>query len=92
MTGPDWLVFSSIAGRLAQAGLCSVGLQDGWPSLALLLMQEWPILVFSSYILEGRLKLHFPMFSKLIGRMAFTGLYLVVLLYNWPMLAIVQCF
>ena len=29
-----WLVFSSIAGRLAQAGLCSVVLQDGWPRLA----------------------------------------------------------
>ena len=28
------LVFSSIAGRLAQAGLCSVVLQDGWPWLA----------------------------------------------------------
>ena len=27
---PRWLVFSSIAGRLAQAGLCSVVLQDGW--------------------------------------------------------------
>ena len=24
--GPVWLVFSSIAGRLAQAGLCSVAL------------------------------------------------------------------
>ena len=32
--GPGWLVFSSIAGRLAQAGLCSVVLQDGWPRLA----------------------------------------------------------
>ena len=31
---PSWLVFSSIAGRLAQAGLCSVVLQDGWPRLA----------------------------------------------------------
>ena len=27
-------MFSSIAGRLAQAGLCSVVLQDGWPWLA----------------------------------------------------------
>ena len=27
-------MFSSIAGRLAQAGLCSVVLQDGWPKLA----------------------------------------------------------
>ena len=32
--GPGWLVFSSIAGRLAQAGLCSVVFQDGWPRLA----------------------------------------------------------
>ena len=27
-------MFGSIAGRLAQAGLCSVVLQDGWPRLA----------------------------------------------------------
>ena len=27
-------MFSSIAGKLAQAGLCSVVLQDGWPRLA----------------------------------------------------------
>ena len=27
-------MFGSIAGRLAQAGLCSVILQDGWPKLA----------------------------------------------------------
>ena len=32
--GLGWLIFSSIAGRLAQAGLCSVVLQDGWPRLA----------------------------------------------------------
>ena len=32
--GLGWLVFSSIAGRLAQVGLCSVVLQDGWPWLA----------------------------------------------------------
>ena len=32
--GPGWLVFSSIAGRVAQAGLCSVVLQDGWLRLA----------------------------------------------------------
>ena len=30
MAGLGWLVFSSIAGRLAWAGLCSVVLQDGW--------------------------------------------------------------
>ena len=27
-------MFSSIAGRLAKAGLCSVVLRDGWPRLA----------------------------------------------------------
>ena len=27
-------MFGSIAGRFAQAGLCSVVLQDGWPRLA----------------------------------------------------------
>ena len=27
-------MFGSIAGQLAQAGLCSVVLQDGWPRLA----------------------------------------------------------
>ena len=27
-------MFGIIAGRLAQAGLCSVVLQDGWPRLA----------------------------------------------------------
>ena len=26
-------MFGSIVGRLAQAGLCSVVLQDGWPRL-----------------------------------------------------------
>ena len=31
MADPGWLVFSSIAGRLAQAGLCLVVLQDGCP-------------------------------------------------------------
>ena len=28
-------MFGSNAGRLAEAGLCSVVLQDGWPSVAL---------------------------------------------------------
>ena len=27
-------MFGSIAGQLAQAGLCSVVLKDGWPRLA----------------------------------------------------------
>ena len=31
------LVFSSIAGRLAEAGLCSVVLQDAWPRIACVL-------------------------------------------------------
>ena len=34
MAGLGWLVFGSIAGRLALASLCSVVLQDGWPRLA----------------------------------------------------------
>ena len=34
MAGLGWFVFSSIAGRLALAGLCSGVLQDGWPRLA----------------------------------------------------------
>ena len=29
--GLGWLVFSRIAGRLAQANLCSIMLQDSWP-------------------------------------------------------------
>ena len=38
----------------------------------------FPVIVFSSYILEGCLMLHLLMFSSCI---AYTGLYLVVLLY-----------
>ena len=34
MAGLGWLVFIGIAGQLAQAGLGSVLLQDGWPRLA----------------------------------------------------------
>ena len=45
-------------------------------------MDRWPILVFSSYILEGWSKLHLLMCSRFIGRVAYTGLYLVVLLYS----------
>ena len=44
-------------------------------------MDEWPILVYSSYILEGWLMLHLLMCSSFIGRVAYTGLYLVVPLY-----------
>ena len=35
MAGPWWLVFSGNTGRLAQAGLCSVVLQDGLPKAGL---------------------------------------------------------
>ena len=44
-------------------------------------MDRRPILVFSSYILEGWIMLHLFMCSSFIGRVAYTGLYLVVLLY-----------
>ena len=50
----------------------------------------WPILVFSSYILEGWLKLHLFMFSSFIGSMVYTGLCSVVLRDGWPRLACVQ--
>ena len=63
-------------------------------------MDRWPILVFSSYILEGWIMLHLLMCSSFIGRVAYTGLYLMLLLYdswcsvvlqdNWPRLACVQ--
>ena len=49
-------MFSSIAGRPCRmAGLCSALLNDGgWPSQALLvlavIMNGWPILVFSSIV------------------------------------------
>ena len=42
-------------------------------------MDRWPILVFSSYILEGWIMLYLLMCSNLTGRVAYTGLYLVVL-------------
>ena len=45
-------------------------------------MDRWPILVFSSYILEGWIMLHLLMCSGFIGRVAYIGLYLVVLLYS----------
>ena len=74
-----WLVFSSLTGRLAQAHLCSVVLQDRLPSLALVWQDGWLILVFSSYIFEGWITLHLLMFRSFIRRVAYTGLYLVVL-------------
>ena len=45
-------------------------------------MDRWPILVFSRFILEGWIMLHLLMCSSFIGRVAYTGLYLVVLLYS----------
>ena len=51
-------------------------------SCIVVLMDKWPILVFSSYILEGWIMLHLLRCSSFIGRVAYTGLYLVVLLYS----------
>ena len=45
-------------------------------------MDRWPVLVFSSYILEGWIMLHLLMCSSFIGRVAYTGLYLVIQLYS----------
>ena len=45
-------------------------------------MDRWLILVFSSSLLEGWIMLHLLMCSSFIGRVAYTGLYLVVLLYS----------
>ena len=45
-------------------------------------MDRRPILVFSSYILEGWIMLHLLMCSSFIGRVAYIGLYVVVLLYS----------
>ena len=63
-------------------------------------MDRWPILVFSSYILEGWIMLHLLMCSSFIGRVANTGLHLMLLLYAswcsvvlqdvWPRLACAQ--
>ena len=56
--------------------------------------------MFSSYILEGWIMLHLLMCSSFIGRVANTGLHLVLLLYanwfsvvlqdGWPWLACVK--
>ena len=55
----------------------------GWmASCIVVLMDRRPILLFSSYILEGWIMLHLLMCSSFIGRVAYTGLYLVVLLYS----------
>ena len=63
-------------------------------------MDRWPIIVFSSYILEGWIMLHLLMCSSFIGRVDNTGLHLMLLLYaswcsvvlqdDWPRLACVQ--
>ena len=53
-------------------------------------MDRRPILVFSSYILEGWIMLHLLMCSSFIGRAAYTGLCSVVLQDGWPRLACVQ--
>ena len=45
-------------------------------------MDRWLILVCSSSLLEGWIMLHLLMCSSFIGRVAYTGLYLVVLLYS----------
>ena len=45
-------------------------------------MDRWLILVFNSSLLEGWIMLHLLMCSSFIGRVAYTGLYLVVLLYS----------
>ena len=71
-------MFSSIAGRLAQAGLCSVVLRDGWPRLACV---QWYC---------GTAGLGWLMFSSIAGRLAQAGLCSVVLRDGWPRLACVQ--
>ena len=53
-------------------------------------MDRRSILVFSSYILEGCIMLHTLMCSSFIGRVAYTGLYLVVLLYSGLCYVVVQ--
>ena len=45
-------------------------------------MDRWPVLVFSSYILERWIMLHLLKCCSFIGRVAYTGLYLVILLYS----------
>ena len=54
------------------------------------LIQGIAILVFSSYILEGWLKLHLLMFSTFIERVVYTGLCSVVFQDGWTRLACVQ--
>ena len=69
-------MFSSIAGRLAQAGLCSVVLRDGWPRLAC---------VHCKTAGPGWL-----VFSSIAGRLVQAGLCSVVLRDGWPRQACVQ--
>ena len=46
--------------------------------------------MFSSYILEGWIMLHFLMCSSFIGRVANTGLHLMLLLYASWCLVVLQ--
>ena len=80
--------------------MLSAVLQTKSGSCIVVLMDRWPILVFSSYILVGWIMLHLLMCISFIGRVANTGLHLMLLLYaswcsvvlqdNWPRLACVQ--
>ena len=49
------------------------------------LMEGKPIIVFSTYILEGCLMPHLLMFSSFIGRVVYTGLCSVLLRDAWSM-------
>ena len=71
-------MFSSIAGRLAQAGLCTVVLQDGWPRLAC--VQQYCRTASLSWLV----------FSSIAGRLAQAGLCSVVLQDGWSRLACIQ--
>ena len=70
MAGLGWLVFGSIAGRLAQAGLYSVVLQDDWPRLACVQL----------YCRTAGLG--WLVFSSIAGRLAYASLCSVVLQYG----------
>ena len=67
-------MFGSIAGRLAQAGLCSVVLQDGWPRMACV---RYCRTAFPGWLV----------FSSIAGWLAQAGLCSVVLQDSWSRLA-----
>ena len=69
------LVFSSLIGRVAYTGLCSVVLRDGWPRLT---------------CVHGTAGLGWLVFSSIAGRLAQAGFCSVVLRDCWPRLACVQ--